>query len=498
MHAPGQGASKASRRTKRVLIILFAIGAIGLPARLFAAFNIGNKAQLFVDRFLVDEVDGVSFTQHQGTKVSQNPLIVADRPWEGWRVCLYGSAMYDEEENLFKMWYYAEGSPNYFDNLGALLCYATSTDGIHWEKPLVGTLPTMNGLPTNAVGYLEAGGVIKDLNDPDPSHRYKMIGWDMRPDGPQCYGTFVSPDGLNWTSYSTSPIAPDRDVINGFYDESRGRFVALSKKHMTWDGHVRRLFRTSVSQDFIHWTQPVLSFKTDALDDAGAQARIDAVRPLLDRPDDPNLMRTEFYGVGTYQAESCIIGFPQIFTVNNNARWGNHEGPIEVQLAVTRDLMNWEHPFRTPVISRDGNTVDTWDAGIHQTSSAFLVEDAIYLYYGGANYTHGTPALYRETFEDGSSTGRRSVYNGSIGLVTWQRDRFVSVDALVEGGSLTTIPIRFNGDRLELNAVTHDEGSIVVEICDATGERLPDYPLSDPFSGDDLRHTITFGGVGDV
>lgn len=39
-----------------------------------------------------------------------------------------------------------------------------------------------------------------------------------------------------------------------------------------------------------------------------------------------------------------------IFTLNNNARWGNHEGPQEVRLAVSRDLFHWERPFRTPVI----------------------------------------------------------------------------------------------------------------------------------------------------
>ncbi len=43
-------------------------------------------------------------------------------------------------------------------------------------------------------------------------------------------------------------------------------------------------------------------------------------------------MRTEYYGIGVYPAESCTLAFPWVFTINNNARWGNHEGPEEIHL----------------------------------------------------------------------------------------------------------------------------------------------------------------------
>ena len=63
--------------------------------------------------------------------------VVADQPWEGWRIEIYGNVIFDHEEQLFKMWYIGE-SPAYFPAYAAL--YATSTDGIHWQKPLVGTI----------------------------------------------------------------------------------------------------------------------------------------------------------------------------------------------------------------------------------------------------------------------------------------------------------------------------------------------------------------------
>ena len=66
----------------------------------------------------------------------QNPLVRADRPWEGWRISIYGTVLYDQDEQRFKMWYTTDESddfPNY------AVAYATSRDGIAWEKPLVGT-----------------------------------------------------------------------------------------------------------------------------------------------------------------------------------------------------------------------------------------------------------------------------------------------------------------------------------------------------------------------
>jgi len=214
---------------------------------------------------------------------------------------------------------------------------------------------------------------------------------------------------------------------------------------------------------------------------------------VLDRPDDPALMRTEFYGVGAYSAESCTVGFPWVLTVNNNARYGNQEGPQEVQLGVSHDLVNWERPFRTPVIPH--GELGEWDASYHQTASyAIRVGDEIWLYYGGANYTHGTPVLYRPDLHP----GRGTEYTNSIGLVTWPLDRFVSADAPAEGGILTTIPICFSGRKLVLNARTNEGGSVAVSLCDAAGRPLEAFRRSEPFAGDALHHEVTFGGESDV
>jgi len=376
------------------------------------------------------------------------------------------------------MWYIGE-EETYFPNYATL--YATSKDGITWEKPLIGTIPCAKAPKHNAIAdACLLASVIKDKADPDPSRRYKMIYWNQATAG---YHTMVSPDGLHWTQFSKEPISPGGDVITGYYDPARKLWVAFPKIGATVMGHDRRCFWVITSEDFVNWTKPELVFAPDLRDDAGSLARIEEVRPILDVPDNPALMRTEFYGIGAYRAESCTLAFPWVFTINNDARYGNQEGPGELQLAVSRDLVNWERPFRVPCVPR--GKVGEWDSGFFCTAAeAIRVGDEVRLYYGASDYTHGTPCVYRA-----EGTGRRTKFNGSIGLATWKLDRFVSVDAPAEGGTVTTVPIVFTGSRLELNAATKKDGSITVEILGMQGGVLA---RSKRFAGDDLRHQVAW------
>jgi hypothetical protein len=462
-------------------------------------YQAGSLAQLFVDQMVVHQADNVAFTLHPARKHPANPLVVADQPWEGWRLSLYGNVIFDTEEQLFKMWYMGE-SPALFPANAAL--YATSTDGIHWQKPLVGTIEA--GVPGqhNAVAARTGlPNVFKDTEDADPARRYKMITyqWDGKshsPDSPnQGYHTFVSPDGLHWNRHSEKRLCPGADVITGYYDRQRKLWVALAKITDVPAAHGRRVFWLITSPDFTTWTQPQLVMYPDARDDAGAMARIEEVRSMLDVPDAPELIRTEFYGTGFYQAESCVLAFPWVFTINNQARYGNQEGPSELQLAVTRDLDAWERPFRLPCVER--GTREQWDPGFITTQAeALRVGDEIWLYYGGANYMHGTPCSYLP-----DDPKRKTVYTGSIGLAIWPLDRFVSVDGPAEGGRLTTVPLAFTGNRLELNVNASHRGlpgTVRVELLDAAQKPLPGTSLSDEVKVDSLRHTVTWSGNPDV
>ena len=91
-------------------------------------------------------------------------------------------------------------------------CYATSTDGIHWEKPALGLhdypVPLWNGVPIggknnilpSAKGLLL--GPVHDPHETDPSRRFKGLayhGGSLEP--------LVSPDALHWENPGLGPLS---------------------------------------------------------------------------------------------------------------------------------------------------------------------------------------------------------------------------------------------------------------------------------------------------
>ena len=109
-----------------------------------SALAIGSETQLFVDDGIVSAKSGVVRTLHQARRLEQ-PVLRADRPWEGRRVYIYGSVYYDCDAGIFRMWYntrlgrgHQHRAPGLRSRTGDIILYATSEDGVHWEKPDLG------------------------------------------------------------------------------------------------------------------------------------------------------------------------------------------------------------------------------------------------------------------------------------------------------------------------------------------------------------------------
>jgi hypothetical protein len=129
-----------------------------------------------------------------------------------------------------------------------------------------------------------------------------------------------------------------------------------------------------------------------------------------------------------------------------------------------------------------------WDSGMILTASqAIDVGDEVWLYYTGHNHTHG----HIPSAEEKERTG-------AIGLATWKRDRFASADGPASGATLTTVPLRFSGNRLEINAATKPRGQMQVELLDVAGQPLEGFAPSQPITGDSLRHAVMFPGTRDL
>src|SRR5207245_1439242 len=91
---------------------------------------------------------------------------------------------YDSDARLFKMWYMGGYSQN--------TCYATSTDGLSWDRPSLDVVPGTNILTHT---LRDSSTVWLDPLDPDRSARYKMAFFDG---GHHALEVMLSADGIHW------------------------------------------------------------------------------------------------------------------------------------------------------------------------------------------------------------------------------------------------------------------------------------------------------------
>ena len=243
--------------------------------------DFGSQKQLFIDDVVIDEAVGVRRNLNQPAKYVGNPVMIPLYPWEG-RLELFGTVRRDPDGS-FRMWYQGMGGMGVahmgldltgthledlkFDlkNLQYSICYATSHDGIHWDRPNLG-LVEHNGTTDNNIVISNAAfaNVIEDTRDRDPNRRYKSLffedqDWEAlgSPHIDQGVSVAFSPDGLRWTKHPDNPVitkSSDSHTLLG-WDDLHGCYVAYARPTMREGNNTRRIGRC-VSDDFVNWTDP--------------------------------------------------------------------------------------------------------------------------------------------------------------------------------------------------------------------------------------------------
>ena len=206
--------------------------------------------------------------------------------------------------------------------------------------------------------------------------------------------------------------------------------------------------------------------------------------PVL-RRNRPEAHRAEFYGMPLMPYGDILLGFLWVFDASGSVRedGGNQDGPVHVQLVGTRDLRRWQRlGERMPLLAPGPS--GQWDCGsIYTANRPIVVGDEIWLYYTGKDQGHYS----------------RPDVVGSIGLARWRLDGFVSINANADTGTLTTRPVTFTGNRLNINAESVD-GEIAVELLDEAGRPIEGYEAAScvPFKGDDVRYEMAWKQGGDL
>lgn len=416
---------------------------------------LGDFPELFVDLERVDLLENVQQVFHSAEKHPSNPVIGRTKPWETERGT-WGSVSYDAEERIFKAWYGGSSGREYEYLPGMkspcqVLCYATSPDGVHWERPNLGLHEVMGTRDNNVVdsnehhhglGHWES--VLKDPLERDPARRYKGLGWSSYDWNGPLSGiyTMTSPDGLHWT-HSAEPIVhfhprpgsndlgPIGDAQALMIDTLRRRYVALlrASPHR----------KMSVSTDFINWSAPRVCLRARGEEESNA----------------------------VYNHVGFVYGEGYLGFLTHFAR-DPHNPLLTVRLLSSRDGDHWERPESgRPLI--DVGEVGEWDRFTIMLTGAppIPVGDKLYVYYRGMAQRH-------KPYE-GKDTG---LTGGGIGLATLRVDGFASLNATYEGGRVTTALFLTQGNELHINAKA-DVGQLRAEVLDEQSLPIPGFTRDD-------------------
>ena len=398
--------------------------------------QVGSRLELFVDRYLFEEVDGLKLKMHapQPAPASSAPVrghyvtVIKD----GDRYCAYYRDYVAGYQGP-----YGEGNP------GEITCCAESRDGHHWEYPRLALHDAQGTDGNNVILADEAPfshnfSPFLDTRSGVPSHeRYKALA-GIHEGGKGGLFAFVSRDGIRWNRTGEQAVITSRDRAFdsqnvAFWSEVEGCYACY---YRTWDtphGRLRTISRVT-SDDFVHWSSPT--------------------------PTNPNIPGEHLYTSGThpyFRAPHIYVALPTRFLPERG-------GITDIMLMTSRGGARYERPFMEAFI-RPGLERDRWGNRANYVAQNVVPtgpdEMSIYL----------------------APSGRRYVL---------RTDGFVSLNAGYSGGEMVTKVLEFTGSELVLNYSTSAAGSIRVEIESPDARALPDYGLADcvPMVGDEIEGAV--------
>ena len=331
---------------------------------------------LLLDDRVVESLDNAVLRVGQVEKHPANPLFVEDQVWEPRFDNLYPNVIYDEEDQLYKIWYFTwtydpavENTPpdqrtpgtyitvlkKYRRELGRNeprtdgLGYAFSKDGIHWEKPLM-SVSAWKGHPSNLVMQPAHGvGVYKDLQERDPARRFKLIcqaGWHVM-------GVAFSENGIHWGERIATPeIEAAGDCHNNaLWVPQLNKYVAITR---LWASNQRIVGRTE-SSDFIHWSKAVEVLRGDP--------------------------QKQSYAMPIFRYGNVYLGLPALINLETDR--------TQTELAWSPDTITWHRIEPGTALIPNAEQKGVYDWGIVHASRPVLLDNEIRLYYGAGDARHG-------------------------------------------------------------------------------------------------------------
>ena len=449
---------------------------------------IGTDKQLFFDERFLASKRNIALKVNRPYQEPE-PVLVGDRPWELGGIGAYNTVMRDN--GRFRLWYDAQVSPDTPGRFNRQLCYAESSDGVHWEKPDLGLVRFGDDKHNNIVsppsGTQSQQGATVFRDDQAPKNeRYKA--WTKlnppvrqskraRPGGLRA---LISPDGLRWKFVEQGyPLgrgaAADSQNI-AYWDDELGHYVAYVRMKNFPQGRDRTCWvGRMTSKDFCTWTHAETVFAADSRDEAmPLPAGMEARQPVVD-----------FYTPGGMKYPGAPSSYIMLPTPYHHWDRDRFPSTIDTTLLTSRDGVDWYRPEPRQAFLGLGLEGSPSSGMIFANPWPLIVGDEVWIYYAGTSRTHTQDAVL---------AAHSGLFRARLRL-----DGFLAAEAPAEGGAFTTPLLTFAGNQLELNVDTGGGGWLQVELLDANGRPLAGFNRRDcdVVYGNSTRKLVTWKGSPD-
>lgn len=384
-----------------------------------------SEKLLVLDTRVIEKAENAHLVLGTPVKDPRNPLLPADQPWENATNNYYPNVHWDAEEKLWKLWYkdvLADKEaiaqmdvPSTVHDVGWYLLYATSKDGLAWQRPALGLHKFGGKSDNNAVARdCPNVGVFKDSHDPDPARRYKMVH-DVGLGKPRAR---FSADGLHWS--------PAQEMLgfnaqqgdthnNAFFDARSGKYLWFTKLYLG-----ERLVTRLESADFLHWKSSGVVLRSTLEEGRTHQT----------------------YALTVFPYGNIYLGYLMMYHLGTGRT-------VDCELAWSHDSVHWQRVQPgTPFLKLGPK--DSYDGGcIYAQAGPPVKQDGqILLYYGGSPTIH--------------LGWKRS---GSLCLARLREDGFAAYEAVdkTKPAIVTTSPLQACPNGLTLIA----DGDVAMETLPA-------------------------------
>ena len=445
-----------------------------------APLNIGSRRELLVDHFLIEKLNGARLHLH--TPRDEGIALRFDQPWEG---PFSGYVTIVRDGDRLRAYYRGKPVADRDGSTNEVTCCAESADGLRWTRPEL-ELFEIQGTKKNNVVLANAVPATHNFcpfadERPGvaPEERFKALGGTME----SGLMAWKSADGLRWQRLGSQPVITKAMVpFKYMFDSQNVPFwSSAERKYLCYfrvfKDNIRRIVR-SESNDFLHWSPPVL---------------MEYRHPSVTAPIE-HLYTSQTHPY--FRAPHLYVAIAARFMPGRRVLTDEQAAAIKVNPGYFKDTS--DAIFMTTRPAEGEGHLAFYD----RTFLEGFIRGGI----GPQNWVSrtGYPAL--NVVQTGPA--EMSVYvnqdyaqpTAHLRRYSMRLDGFASLRADYQGGEMVTKPLVFAGRKLSLNFATSAAGGVKVELQTAEGKAVPGFSLADCREqiGNELDRVVSWKGGADL